>query len=183
MATAIAPVAAAVALVATGCGEPTAQIVRPEDGPLTFEIPIEFTDLGAETDDGAGFAYGLPDTSLEEVGGDPVFLVGTLTNGDTASFASLRQLATFGEFDPRDPDLDPLPDDTELLGYLEITEPEVWGVRLRLAVGQSASDFQALVDRRTGQVTVSRVVCTQACFVDQIDLINEIQASWSLEPK
>jgi hypothetical protein len=167
-------------LLLAACGGPTAQVVTPQDSRFSFELPIEYTDIGDSPEGNPGQAYGLPDTSLEQLGSDPVFLIATLPTGESASFQSLRQLATGGEFDPLDPELDPLPNDTELLDYVEIANAEVWGIRMRLAFGRAAADFQALVDRESDQVTVSELICTQACFIEQLDLIDQIQQSWTL---
>lgn len=168
--------------VSTACGEPTAQIIQPSDSPVSFQLPAEYTDISDPAAGGESLIYGLPSTPLDALSSDPVLLVDTLPSGQNASFSSLRELSTFGEYDPLDPELETLPNDTQVLGYVEIIEPDIWGVRLRLAVGQGASDFQALVDRGSGRVVVTRVICTQACFLEKIDLIDEIQGSWSLEP-
>ena len=69
----------------------------------------------------------------------------------------------------------------ELLGYIEIGSPDVWGIRLRLLTGNGAADFQILVDRESDQIVMTQLICTQACFLNQLDLIDQIQASWSLE--
>jgi hypothetical protein len=52
---------------------------------------------------------------------------------------------------------------------------------MQLSIGRGASDFQALVNRRSGEVVVTELICTQACFLEQFDLIDQIQGSWSLE--
>ncbi|MDH3682029.1 MAG: hypothetical protein OEV40_18995 [Acidimicrobiia bacterium] len=171
-----------IGVVIAACGEPTAQIIHPDDSPVSFVLPAEYADITEETGEGQSLVYGLPSTPLDSLSSEPVVLVDTLPSGQNASFSSLRELSTFGEFDPLDPDLETLPNDTQVLGYLEIVEPEIWGIRLRMAIGQGASDFQALVDRASGQVVVTRVICTQACFLEKIDLIDDIQGSWSLEP-
>lgn len=167
-------------LVAVGCGEPTAQIVRPAESRFTYELPVEFTDLG-EKDGTPGLAYGLPDVVAGQLASDPVFLVTTRDSGDLASFQSLRLLTTGGEFDPRPESLDPLPNEMELLGYIEIGNADVWGIRLRLLTGNGVADFQILVDRESDQIVMTQLICTQACFLYQLDLIDQIQASWSLE--
>lgn len=169
------------ALMAVGCGEPTAQVVQLPDSRFSYELPVEFTDIGVAAGDDPGRVYGLPETTLEELGGEPVFVVTTTPSGEVASFKSLRMLATAGVFDPVDESV-PLPDDTELLGYVEYGEPDVWGIRMRLVIGRGAFDFQALVDRQSDQVVVTELICTQACLVEHLDLIDEIQASWSLKP-
>jgi hypothetical protein len=171
--------AAAIGMLAS-CGAPTAQVVSADESRFSFELPIEFTDIGVEDDGQPGEVYGLPESTLDQLGSDPVFLVTTVPTGERASFQSLRQLFTGGEFDPLDPDLEELPNDTELLGYIEIADERVWGIRMRLAIGRGAADFQALVDRQSDQVTVTELICTQACFVEQLDLIDRIQQSWTL---
>jgi len=173
--------ALALTLLATACGDPTAQVVRPDDGPVSFELPVEYADIGVDAGEEVGVFWGRPDTGLESYSSDPVVLVDTIPGGETASFSTLRELATFGEFDPLDPEAD-LPEDAGVLNYIEIIEPEIWGVRLQLADGEGVFDFQALVERGTGEVVVSRVVCTEACFVEHTVEIDEIQTSWTLEP-
>jgi hypothetical protein len=162
------------------CGEPTAQVVSPGDSRFSFEIPAEFTELGGAGEEQAGQFYGLPDTSLQQIGSDPLLLMTTIAGGELASFQSLRQISTRGAFDPLDPELDPLPNDTELAGYLEISDPEVWGVRMVLGVGSNIVDFQALVDRQSDQVVITELHCNQACFIEQQDMIDQIQQSWTL---
>ena len=116
----------------------------------------------------------------------------SLEHGDLASFAALRQLSTNGEYDPveqvRNGDgsvslkaSSAVPADSFVISYEEISEPEVWGIRISLAVGPSARDFQALVTRATDRVVITELTCTQSCFLEQADLIQKIQASWSLE--
>ncbi len=161
-----------------GCGQPTAQVVRPPDGQISFEVPVEFADLGEG--DNQGLLYGLPGSSSTELSNKPILFMGVLSAGDSASYQGLRQIITGGEFDPRaEP---PLPKNAQLIGYTEINQADVWGVRLRMAIGSGVTDFQALVHRASDQVIVTELTCTQACFVEQADLINQIQGSWSLEP-
>jgi hypothetical protein len=169
------------ALVAVGCGEPTAQVLDVPDSPFRYELPTEFDDIGVEVGNEAGRVFGLPGTDLAGLASDPVFLLTTMPSGETASFKSLRLLATGGELDPLDESV-PLPSDIQLLDYVEYGGPDVWGVRLRLIIGRGAADFQALVDRQSDQVAITELFCTQACFVDNVELIDQIQASWSLEP-
>lgn len=166
-------------LLVVGCGEPTAQVVRSGDSPIAFVVPSEFTRL---SDDATPAAYGLPGTSLEAVSDDLVLILSDDANGDAASYRLLRTAATGGQFDPLDPTLEELPNDTVVVDYEEIDDPSVWGIRLRLTAGRAARDFQALVDRESDTITVSEVVCSQACFARELDLIEEIQGSWSLEP-
>ncbi len=174
-------VAVAVALPAMGCGAPTGQIVTPAEGPVSFGLPATYTDLGAAAGQEPNLIFGLPDSPIDALSGDPVLFAGTSSTGSEASFSSLRMMSTYNEFDPLDPNLDPLPNGIVVVGYTEINEPDVWGVRILLTLDQGASDFQALVERATGEVVVSRVMCTQACFIEQIDLIEDIQGSWRLE--
>lgn len=169
------------ALALAACGEPTAQIIQPGESRFTYELPAEFTDIGLELDGRPGLAYGLPDTTIDSLANDPVMFVATIPSGDRESYQSLRVLATRGEFDPLDPDLDPLPNETRMLAYVEIAEADVWGVRMRLSIGRGATDYQALVDRESDQVVLTEVICTQACFLEQLELIDRIQTSWSLE--
>lgn len=173
--------ASALALgLAAGCGQPTAQVITPEDSPLSFEIPIEYTEL--EDDGAAGVrSFGTAGTSPDQYGSDPVVSVFSMDGGEDVSYASLRSLSVGGRFDPvatEDPDEQ---EAAGLLGYVEYGEPDVWGVRLRLLLESGISDFQALVDRRSDQITLSEVHCTQACFAEQVDLIDQIQRSWSLD--
>ena len=44
----------ALSLFAAGCGEPTAQVVRPNSGPVSFEFPVEYADIGATADEEVG---------------------------------------------------------------------------------------------------------------------------------
>lgn len=173
--------APALILFAAACGAPTAQVVHPADTRFSYELPVEFTDLGLETEGQPGQAYGVGQSSLDSLSNDPVMFVATTESGDRESFQSLRVIATGGEFDPLDTSLDELPNDTTVLDYIEIGEPDVWGIRMRLAIGRGAADFQALVDRESDQVVFTEVICTQACFIEQLELIDEIQNSWSLE--
>ena len=169
------------ALLLAACGEPTAQRVQPGQSPFSYEVPAEFTDIGLELEEQPGLAYGLPESSIDTLSNDPVLFVGTSSSGDLESFQSLRILATRGEFDPLDTSLEELPNNTRVLAYAEIGEADVWGIRMRLAIGRGATDFQALVDRESDQVVMTEVICTQACFLEQLDLIDRIQTSWSLE--
>jgi hypothetical protein len=179
---AVTPMVVAAASLALGaCGEPTAQRVQPPDARISYELPIDYTDIELQEGE-VGQAYGVEGSRLDALASDPVLILATLPSGETASFQSLRTLATGGEFDPLDESLDPLPNDTQVLGYVEYGEADVWGIRIRLAVGRGAADFQALVDRRSDQVVITELICTQACFLEQLDLIDEIQASWNLEP-
>jgi hypothetical protein len=170
----------ALVCVGAGCGEPTAQVVQAGDSRISFEIPIEFDDLSRDGDGGA--ILGPPGSSAVELSDEPVMFMLTSSAGDSASYQGLRQIATGGEFDPLDPELETLPDGTEVKDYEEINNPDVWGIRLRLVVGSGAKEFQALVHRESDQVVITEVTCTQACFVEHLDLIEQIQGSWSLEP-
>lgn len=168
------------AMIAAACGEPSAQVIAPEDGTLSFEIPVEY----AELDDTAGGvrSFGTPGSSAGVYGSDPIVSVLATDGGETASYLSLRSLPVGGQFDPvetEDPSEKAI---AELLGYIEIGEPDVWGIRVRLLLDSGISDFQALVDRRTDQITLSEVHCTRACFAEQADVIDRIQTSWSLDP-
>lgn len=168
--------------LAVGCGAPTHQLIRAGDTSFTYEVPAEFTELGGDGDEQSAAVYGLPDTPTDTLANDPVLLAVAADNGDVQSFQTLRVLGTGGKFDPLDPELNgELPNDTLLLDYIEIGEPDVWGIRMRLAIGQGVTDFQALIDRRSDQLVLTEVFCTQACFLDQLDLIDDIQTSWSLE--
>jgi hypothetical protein len=171
--------ALALAVVATGCGEATAKSITVPDSTMSFVVPIEFTDL--RPDHEQGVVYGLPGSSAVQLSAEPVVFMMATPGGDSASFQGLRKLATGGQFDPLDASLDALPNDTKVLGYNEIIEPDVWGIRLTLTVGAGAKDFQALVDRATDQIVITEVTCTQACFVKEGDLIKKIQSSWNLE--
>lgn len=168
-----------VAVGVVACGEPTAQVIQPEAGRISFEVPADYVDIGAANDSPPGQAFGLPSSPVDELSGDPVVLVGADSGGTAASFASLRSLSTFNEFDPLDEAA--VPASVRVLDYSEILESEVWGIRLLLTSGATALDFQALVDRRSGDVVVTRVVCTIACFRRDATLIDEIQQSWNLE--
>jgi hypothetical protein len=175
----LAASALALAVTATACGEATAKSIQVPDSTMTFVLPVEFTDLGP--DPAGGLAYGLPGSSAVAYSSDPVVFMVAVPGGDAVSFHSLRLAATGNKFDPLDASLTTLPDNTKVIDYKEIIEPDVWGIRLKLVVGSGARDFQALVDRTTDQVVVSEVTCTQACFSQDIDLIQKIQGSWSLE--
>ncbi|MEM8924779.1 MAG: hypothetical protein AAGD35_14850 [Actinomycetota bacterium] len=162
------------------CGAPTHELVTPGETDFAFEVPAEFTALETE---GAATTYGYPGSEDDEALNSPKLLTAGFNSGASESFQSLRMIATNNEFDPRDPDLENLPNDTLLAAYDEITEADVWGVRLVLLVGSTgAVDFQALVDRRTDEVAISNISCNQACFLRDRDLIDDIQTSWSLEP-
>ena len=106
----------------------------------------------------------------------------SLGSGDQASFQGLRLLATAGRFDPLDEVEENLPAGMQVIGYSEISEPKAWGIRLQMLMGPNVADYQALVDRRTNQIAITEMFCTQACFIEQQALIDQIQRSWSLEP-
>jgi len=174
--------AAVLALLATGCGAPTAQVLQPPDSPFAFEVPADFTDLGAGSGDEAGRLYSLEGSTVDELGSDPVLLFTTGSNGADASFQSLRTLATGGQYDPLDPDLDEaVTGGRRVLDYSEITEADVWGIRMLTVAGRTVSDFQALVERRSDRVVLTEVACTQSCYLENVDLIDRLQTSWSLE--
>ena len=167
------------ALLATACGEPTARAVRAPDSPMSFAVPTGYTPLD---EGGNGTAvYGRPGSATVGFGDEPVLYMATLTEGDAMSFEVLRRITTGDEYDPMDPALTVLPDGAKVIGYKEITEPKVWGIRLKLAVNGGAKDYQALVDRTTDKVVVTELACTQVCFKRQTKLIDQIQGSWSLE--
>lgn len=178
----VAAIAAAAAFGPVACGSPTHQIIQPEPAAFTYELPIEFVEIA---DTGAsGTSYALPGTPVDSLSGDPILLTATAPDGEDQSFRSLRELATGGQFDPLNPDPDVVhtaADQTTLINYAEITEPDVWGLRMRLTIGDLVIDYQALVDRRTDDVVLTEVYCTLACFSDQLDLIDDIQTSWQLE--
>ena len=165
----------------TACGEPTAQVVEAGQGQVTFEMPAEFTDLALEN--AAGSAFGLPDSLADQLNNDPVLYLRAESGGESTSYQSLRAMVTGGQYDPLDPDMAEVASasGTAVIDYQEINQPEVWGIRMQVAVGRGALDFQALVHRRSGEVVVTELVCTQACFLEQFELIDQIQGSWSLE--
>ncbi|MEM9131697.1 MAG: hypothetical protein AAF962_10050 [Actinomycetota bacterium] len=175
-------VTALAALGLTACGAPTHQIIQPEPATFTYELPIEFVELGEP--DAAGTSYGLPGAAADTLAGEPVVLTATSPDGGSQSYRSLRELATGGQFDPLNPDpalVDTAASQTTLINYAEISEPDVWGLRMQLTIGDLVIDYQALVDRRTDNVVLTEVYCTLACFTDQVDLIDDIQTSWQLE--
>lgn len=180
----------ALAALATGCGEASARSVTVPQSSISFVVPNEFADLGGV--DGDAAAYGRPGSTLDNVGDEPVLFMASLEDGDLASFAALRMLSTNGNYDPiqqvsnSDGSVSlsassAVPDDTIVIDYEEIMQPDVWGIRIKLAVGSAGKDFQALVSRATDQVVVTELTCTQACFLEQADLIQKIQGSWNLE--
>lgn len=172
--------AVGLALATGACAPaPTSQAVRPPDSPISYTIPVGFTSLDQGADGTA--VYGRPGSPADGLADDPVLYMTTLAEGDAMSFEILRRIATGDEYDPLDPSLSALPDGARVIGYKEITEPKVWGVRLRLAVNGGAKDYQALVDRTTDKVVVTELACTQVCFKRQTKLIEQIQGSWSLE--
>ncbi len=174
----------------TGCGEATAREVKVPESAISFVVPKEFGELGGV--DGPAAVYGRPGSTLDEIGDEPVLFMTSIEHGDLASFAALRMLSTNGEYDPVEQVSNgdgtislqasgDVPADSFVIAYEEIAEPDVWGIRIKLAVGSSARDFQALVTRATDRVVISELTCTQSCFLEQADLIQKIQASWSLE--
>ncbi len=167
-------------VLAAACGAPTAQRVAPEDSPFSFEVPVGYTDIPID-DAPQVLVLGPDGLGLAQPINDPLVEMWTVGQGDSVSYKTLRELSVGGEFDPLDEELDPLPNNTQLVAYSEIGESEVWGIRIRLLVGATGQDFLALVDRHTDHVVLSRIQCTQACFVDQLELIDEIQNSWSLD--
>lgn len=170
----------ALALVTGACGQaPAAQAVKVPESPISFTIPAAYATL----DQGASgtTVYGRPGSSADGLADDPVLYMTTLIEGDAMSFEILRRIATGDQYDPLDPALATLPDGAQVIGYKEITEPKVWGIRLKLAVNGGAKDYQALVDRTTDKVVVTELACTQVCFKRQTKLIEQIQGSWSLE--
>ncbi|MEM7273543.1 MAG: hypothetical protein AAF547_10720 [Actinomycetota bacterium] len=176
-------VMAGLALATAGCGAPTAQEVSTDGSRFRFEVPVEYgqIEFGIDPLTAQGVAYGTPGTDSADVPSDPVLVMTAGSGGEAASFRSLRELSTGGAFDPLDPGDDVDAGNLQILGYDEIITPEVWGVRLQLALGRAGTDFQALVDRRSDDITVSQLICTQACFNDHLDLIDEVQTSWRLE--
>lgn len=177
---AVACLLAAVGLAA--CGSPTHQLIQPDAADFTYEVPVEFVELGDPTLPGT--TYGLPGSTTDALAADPVLLTATAPDGADQSFRSLRELATGGQFDPLNPDpelTDSSASETSLINYVEYSEPEVWGLRMQLSIGDLVIDYQALVDRGTDTVVLTEVYCTLACFADQVDLIDDIQTSWQLE--
>jgi len=183
-------VVAAGAAVLTGCGEATAREITVPESSISFVVPKEFNDLGGV--DGPAAVYGRPGSTRDEIGDEPVLFMTSIEHGDLASFAALRKLSTKGEYDPVEQVSNgdgtvslqasgDVPGDSFVIAYEEIAEPDVWGIRIQLAVGSSARDFQALVTRATDRVVITELTCTQSCFLEQADLIQNIQASWSLE--
>ncbi|MDH4075707.1 MAG: hypothetical protein OEY41_01015 [Acidimicrobiia bacterium] len=183
-----AVLAGAAALI--GCGEATAREITVPESSISFVVPREFDDLGGV--DGPAAVYGRPGSNLDEVGDEPVLFMTSIEHGDLASFAALRMLSTNGEYDPVDQVSNgdgtvslqasgDIPADSFVIDYEEIAQPDVWGIRIKLAVGSAARDFQALVTRATDRVVITELTCTQSCFLEQADLIQKIQASWSLE--
>lgn len=181
---------AAGAAVLTGCGEATAREIIVPESSISFVVPSEFNDLGGV--DGPAAVYGRPGSTLDEIGDEPVLFMTSIEDGDLASFAALRRLSTNGEYDPVEQVSNgdgsvslqassDVPADSFVIAYEEIAQPDVWGIRIQLAVGSSARDFQALVTRATDRVVITELTCTQSCFLEQADLIQKIQASWSLE--
>ena len=168
------------ALVAAACGEPTAQIISYEASPISYEIPSEFTALDSDGVSAVQY-FGPVGSAAGSFGGDPVLSLISSAGGEAESFMSLRSLSVGGRFDPLDSENPEVANNVQVLNYIEISEPEVWGVRLQILVDAGVSDFQALVDRRSDQITVSEMRCTQACFVEQVELIDQIQQSWSLD--
>lgn len=178
---AVTVVAAALALTA-GCGAPAAQIVRTDESPVAYEIPIGFNEIeGADMASPARF-FAAGDTDVDSFGNDPIFALVGGPGGQQHSYRSLRALAVQGRFDPLDPDDPNRPEGVVQLGYVEINEINVWGIRIRLRINNDISDFQALVDRRSDQIALATVHCTRACFAEHGDVIEQIQRSWSLDP-
>jgi hypothetical protein len=171
----------AAALIVAACGEATAQRISARDSFLVYEIPAEFTALD---DDGATSVqyYGVAGSTVGSFGTDPVLSVLSGPGGESESYTSLRSLSVGGRFDPLDTEDPASTESVEIINYVEISEPEVWGVRVQLLVDAGVSDFQALVDRRSDQITVTEMRCTHACFAEQVDLIDRIQRSWSIDP-
>ncbi|MEM9566128.1 MAG: hypothetical protein AAGA93_26140 [Actinomycetota bacterium] len=170
------------ALGLSACGQPTAQLIKPDDTRISYEVPIDFEPLLLPGQPSEREQYGPPGAEISESSSEPLLSLTSIGSGDQASFMGLRMLATAGQFDPLDDDPTAMPEGMQLLGYSEISEPEIWGVRLQFILGPTVADYQALVDRRTNRIAISEVFCTQACFVEQQDLIDQIQRSWRLEP-
>ncbi|MEZ5406442.1 MAG: hypothetical protein R2761_00350 [Acidimicrobiales bacterium] len=178
------------AALLTGCGEATAREITVPESSISFVVPKEFDDLGGV--DSPAAVYGRPGSTLDEIGDEPVLFMTSIEHGDLASFAALRMLSTNGEYDPVEQVSNgdgsvslkasgDVPADSFVIDYEEIAHPDVWGIRIKLAVGSAARDFQALVTRATDRVVITELTCTQSCFLEQADLIQKIQASWSLE--
>lgn len=164
------------------CGEPTAQVIQAADTRFTYELPVDFDVLPTPDDVAPGQRFGPEGAVADQPGSEPIFSLATIGAGDQASYQGLRMLATAGQFDPLQQTDDPLPDGMQVLGYAEINEPKAWGIRLQFLMGANVADFQALVDRETDQIAITEMFCTQACFVEQQSLIDQIQRSWRLEP-
>lgn len=171
----------ALAVAASSCGAPSAQVIGVEDSPFSYEVPTDFAILD-EPEDPNIRVFGPAGSEVEEYGSDPILLVISSPDGELASFTSLRSAVVGGQFDPLDQDDPRVAEQLQVLGYTEIAEPDVWGIRLQFLTGPGASDVQVLVDRRSDQVSLTRMFCGQACFADQAELIDQIQASWSLDP-
>lgn len=178
--------AAAFATLGTACGEPSAYIVTPTDSPISFEVPSGFGELEGDGVSATQY-YGPTGSSSQQFGSDPVLSLVSIAGGENVSFVNLRSLAVGGRFDPldsedpEDPEAAEAAEAAEVIGYSEYGDSDIWGVRLRLLLTSGVRDFQALVDRRSDRITVSEMHCTQACFVEQAELIDQIQRSWSLE--
>lgn len=169
----------ALALLGGACGQATARTVQAPDSRISYVIPSGYAALPPGGDGTA--VYGRPGSPVEGFADNPVLYMATLTEGDAMSFEILRRVATGDQYDPLDASASSLPDGAKVIDYKEITEPNVWGIRLKLAVNGGAKDFQALVDRTTDKVVVTELACTQVCFKRQTKLIEQIQGSWSLE--
>lgn len=163
------------------CGQPAAQRIEPPDSQFSYELPAHYVDLGLFEDVPSAAIYAPDGVAPEEMPRHPHVLVRVVPGSDHLSYQNLRMLATDNQFDPLDETLNPLPNGIQLVNYLEFAEPDWWGVRVLLVVGSNTFDHQILVDRHTNQVGISIVTCLRTCFAEEIDVINRIQTSWTLE--
>jgi len=166
-------------LAIAACGQPTAQVKDIDQSDFSFELPVEWVHL--QTTDGAGQFYGLADTPLTHAGGDPLAFLAVIEGAQIASFKNLRMAMTGQEYDPLDPELEELPDNGHVISYVEIADAQAWGIRIQMVDDIRVTDFQALAQRDSNDVVVTELSCNQSCFVDQLELFDEIQNSWSLE--
>lgn len=170
---------AVVALLAStalaACGPPSAQTLTTGDS-VEFAAPAEWDgvdDFGPDV-----VAVGHPiDTDLG-VRTEPVVIVQSLAGSTADSFETLRR-RTMG-YDPLNPD-DDLVTEITMLGYDEFTEPRAWGVEMYFSNSNSLYRVLTLVNRADMSVHIATVTCTRRCFERNLDTIEQIMSSWTIE--
>lgn len=108
----------------------------------------------------------------------------TATERDTLSLATLRQWGF--EFDPLDEWRKNPQGNVRILGFEEVTNDDgAHGIRIRILLrsltGTNVVDQTVMVDSATSRLYGFTIGCSLECFTEQVDVIDEIAESWTLE--